>query len=110
MRYVTIHRAGQVFYVDEEQVQIIVEQPYIEKVPDGRQEIEGISCYNDKLVIYYRLSASREWSCAVILNNGRGNTFTGIAGDTAGQEEKSPERLYEIMSGVWGEKNDKADG
>lgn len=110
MRYVTIYRSGQVFYMEEEQVLVIIEQPYIEKVPDGRQEVEGISCYNDKLVVYYKLGDASRQSCAVILNKGRGNTFTGIAGDAVGQEEKNSEELYEVMSGIWGEKNDKTDG
>lgn len=110
MRYVTMQREEQVFYIEENKVMAIIEQPYIEQVPEGKQEVEGISCYKGKLVVYYKLAEGGGCSCAVILSSDREDTMTGIAGDVAGQEDKNPEELYEIINGVWGERNDKTDG
>lgn len=109
MRYIEIISGPQTLYIDEEELEAIIENPSVHRVPGQPQEIAGISYYMGELVVYYNPfemhgTAQQVYRCGIILRGGTG--YRGILSDTVGEGTNNEQELEQIIKGVWVKKHD----
>lgn len=105
MEYLTVIIGRQTFYIDKTKIVGIIQHPVIYRIPDGDENIEGLSLYNGKLVAYIRLGDICSHRCGIVLNTGN-KILYGVAVENIGEEEKIPGELSAIITGVWGRNSD----
>ena len=74
-------------------------------VPEGDDNLLGLSIYQGRLVIYYQMGDKKSYACGIIIKAG-GEAMGGIPAVTVGEEEADPSSLTMLMQGVWGKKSD----
>lgn len=106
-------RCGQaLYYVEKACIEGFIADPEIFEVPGAGGHIDGISFYQDKLVIYYRLKQMGNTGirdCGVLLQGGPGY-LCGIAGEVISQQVMDPDVLRGRYPGVWEIQSDSIKG
>lgn len=97
-------KCGQaLYYVDKAYIEGFIAEPEIFAVPGAGEHIEGISFYQDKLVVYYSLKQTKDTDtrgCGVLLQGGPGY-LCGITGDVIAQLAMDPDGLQGRYPGIW---------
>lgn len=104
MRYIEIICGPHTLYIDEEELEAIIENPSVHRVPGQPSEVAGISYYREKLVVYYyplewEKAPYKAYRCGIIMRSKNG--YRGILSDEVGEGRDVPEELEQIMQGVW---------
>ncbi|POP32356.1 hypothetical protein C3B58_12370 [Lactonifactor longoviformis] len=105
MDYITVNTGTRIFYIEKKMTEAIVRDPEILTVPEGEENLLGLSVYHGRLVVYHQLGDKKSYSCGIIIKAG-GEMLPGIPADTVGEEEADPSCLTMLMEGVWGKKSD----
>ena len=105
MIYITAKTGAGLLYIDRNLLKAIIIKPGIQKVPEASSDILGVSFFEKQLVVYYNLGGRTESACGIILDSGE-KILTGIAAESAGEEEEDPQLLTPVMPGIWEKKID----
>lgn len=102
MEYIGARVGDSVFYIEKDRIRALVERPEIYRVPDCTPQLEGISLYKDRLVMYGRIGKADNIRCGVVFDAGE-TVWYGIAADDLylWDEEETPQELRPVMTGVW---------
>lgn len=91
--------------IDKNEIETVLMQPEIQKVPDADEAIQGISVYRDRLVIYYLFGEHREARCGIIMKSEK-KFLIGFTSDSVEVEEREPEELRSVWRGIWEMRSD----
>ena len=105
MEYITVNTGTKIVYIEKKMTEAIVRAPEILTVPEGDDNLLGLSIYQGRLVIYYQMGDKKSYSCGIIIKAG-GEAMRGIPAVTVGEEEADSSSLTMLMQGVWGKKSD----
>lgn len=105
MSYIMVKTGKKELYIEKEAMKAVVMKPKIYKVPDAAENIDGISWFEGRIVVYYKMDESQHADFGVILESDK-SMLNGIAGESADEEEADKDMLISVMPGVWEKKSD----
>ena len=105
MELVTVEDGSCTVYVEKNLIKQVVIHPQIQQVPGAPDHICGIMLYERTPVVFCRLGDSGGCTCGFILGL-RDGTMIGVIGEPGAEDSGEPEKMMEVMPGIWEKKCD----
>ena len=100
MEFITAKSGRQTFYIEQDKVAAIIDNPVVHKVPEADEKIAGLSLYDGRLAVYLYLEERAPWQCGVLVDTGE-QILYGITARDVGVADVEPTLLCTVITGVW---------
>lgn len=100
MEFIAANTGRQTFYIEQDKITALVENPVIHKVPGADAKVAGLSRYDGRLAVYFYMEEKIQCECGILLDTGE-KILYGITAKNVGVEDIDPALLSAVMAGVW---------
>ncbi len=101
MKWQTARNGNEIYAFDKEKLVAMVLDPQVSEIPETKDNIRGISFYQDKAVVFYRTEVSNPGRIGVLLANEPGILYGMIVEELLDEIEELNKEAKEIAPGMW---------
>lgn len=101
MKWQTARNGNEIYALDKEKLVAMVLDPQVSEIPESKDNIRGISFYQDKAVVFYQTEGNGSGRIGVLMANEPSILYGIMAEEILDEIEELSKEAKEIAPGMW---------